>query len=197
MRLPDSRQLADIRGVIFDLDGTLVDSRLDFSRIRRQLDCPDGVGVLEHVEALHGDDRAQALEAVLAFEREGAEAATWMPGAQEYLAWLCDQSQPVAILTRNAREVAALTVERLAIPVPLVLAREDCAPKPAPDGLLQIAASWQLPPQACVYIGDFIYDLQAARNAGMVACYYDPTGSAEFAQHSDWHIRHFRQLIPD
>lgn len=194
MKLPGEKELAALQGIIFDLDGTLVDSRLDFSRIRRTLNCPPGLGVLEYVETLRGEAREQAMQAVLDFEREGAEQATWMPGAREYLDWLAARQMPVAILTRNAREIAALTVQRLGIPVSLVLAREDCPPKPAPDGLLHIARQWQCPPPQCAYVGDYLYDLQAARHAGMVACYYDPMGTAEFADQADWHIRHFRSL---
>lgn len=36
-----------IRAVVYDLDGTLVDSGLDFPAIRREMALPDGVPILE------------------------------------------------------------------------------------------------------------------------------------------------------
>lgn len=183
-----------LSGVIFDLDGTLVDSRLDFTRLRRQLACPDGIGVLEYIDTLSPAQQREAHQAVLAFEQDGADRATWMPGAERCLETLRQWQLPVAILTRNAGSVARHTLERLGARIDLLLAREDCAPKPAPDGLLKITEHWQVPASNCVYVGDYLFDLQAARNAGMPACYYDPEGSAEFADLADWHIRHLNQL---
>ena len=39
--------VSGIKGVVFDLDGTLVDSRLDFDAIRAELDFPQGRPILE------------------------------------------------------------------------------------------------------------------------------------------------------
>ncbi|MDF1820033.1 MAG: HAD family hydrolase [Alcanivoracaceae bacterium] len=187
-------QVKSLAGVIFDLDGTLVDSQLDFTALRQSLDCPAELGVLEFIDTLPDRERAGAHEAVLAFEQQGADRATLMPGARACLETLRHWQLPVAILTRNAGTVARHTLQRLGFAVDLLLAREDCAPKPAPDGLLQIAGHWNVPAQNCVYVGDYLFDLQAARNAGMLSCYYDPHASAEFSALADWHIRHLAQL---
>jgi len=48
-----------------------------------------------------------------------------------------------------------------------VLTREDAPAKPDPTALLMVANTWQLRPEDCLYVGDFIYDQQAAENAGM------------------------------
>ena len=41
--------------------------------------------------------------------------------------------------------------------------------KPHPDPLLHAAAAMQLPPSACLYLGDDLRDIQSARAAGMLA----------------------------
>lgn len=194
MKLPNAAVLSSIQAVIFDLDGTLVDSRLDFTAIRRELACPQGVGVLEYIESLPDDARPAAEQIVLDHERRGAQRAQWMPGARDCLLFCQRRNLPTAILTRNAREVADLTLTRLNMQVDILLAREDCPPKPAPDGLLQIANAWGLPPAHLVYVGDFIYDLQAARRAGMIGCFYDPKKTGNYQAETDWHLTGFDQL---
>ena len=194
MKIPDLDILSSIQGVIFDLDGTLADSRLDFTAIRSELACPEGVGVLEYIQLLPGSERRAAEQIVLDHERRGAERAEWIPGARECRQFCARRNLPTAILTRNAREVADLTMSRLGIQVDMLLAREDCPPKPAPDGLLQIAAAWSLSPKRLVYVGDFLYDLQAARRANMISCFYDPALTGLYPDETDWHLGDFEQF---
>ena len=42
--------MPQIRGIIFDMDGTLVDSRLDYDAIRREMGLPAGMPILEGLE---------------------------------------------------------------------------------------------------------------------------------------------------
>lgn len=185
-----------LEGIIFDLDGTLVDSRLDFAAIRHELDCPPGEDVLEFIDSLPEKHRAGAHQVVLRHERAGAERAVWMPGAQACLARLVAAGIPVGILTRNAREIAELTLRRLGASIETLLAREDAPPKPSPDGLLHIARDWGQSPQQLAYVGDFRFDLEAARHAGMAGVYYDPEDSAEHSALADVVINHFDELLP-
>ena len=133
------------RAVIFDLDGTLVDSRLDFAAMRAELGAPAGVGLLEFIGALASvADRQSAMAVVHRHEMAGAAAATWMPGAEAALHALHRRGLRTAIVTRNSRAAATLTMERLGMPAIPLKAREDAAPKPDPEALLLLAALWQL-----------------------------------------------------
>lgn len=171
-----------LRAVIFDLDGTLVDSRLDFTAMRRELDAPQHLGLLEYIETLAAPrDREEAMAVVHRHEIAGAEAATWMPGAEETVHGLHAQGLPIAIVTRNSRAAATHTMRRLGMPSIPLKAREDAAPKPDPEALLALAAEWALKPSVCAYIGDFRYDMEAAERAGMVPILYVGQGEAEAA----------------
>ncbi|MFT7320864.1 HAD family hydrolase, partial [Congregibacter sp.] len=134
---------AGLRAVIFDLDGTLVDSQLDFAAMRQQLGAPEEVGLLEYIADLSSQgDRDQAMAIIHRHEIAGAQAAHWMPGAEQTVHALRQQQIPIAIVTRNSRQAAQLTMERLGMPAMPLKAREDAAPKPDPEALLALASDW-------------------------------------------------------
>lgn len=158
------------KGIVFDLDDTLITSPLDFPRLKAEIGAPAESYVLEHIAMQPESMRSELMAIVERHELEAAYQAKWLPGAQDALAVLQEKNMPMAILTRNRRHTTELIVQRLGIPIPLVLTREDCAPKPAPDGLLRISQHWNMPPAQLLFVGDHIIDMQAATNAGMAGC---------------------------
>jgi HAD superfamily hydrolase (TIGR01509 family) len=187
--------LRHLRGIIFDLDGTLVDSHLDFAAMRRETGFPPGIGLLEHLATLDDPaEREHATAIIYRHEMAGAAMATWMPGARELLERLVARVMPVGIVTRNSRAAVTATARKLALPdVPLVT-REEVPPKPDPAGLLTLARRWQLPPAELGYVGDFLYDLQAASNAGMPGILYASDKNLDYAWRADHVFRHFDEL---
>ncbi len=185
----------ELCGVIFDLDGTLVDSRLDFPAMRRETGCPEGTGLLEYLAELpDANAREQAAAIIHRHEMEGAAAATWMPGARETLAALHSNQVPLGVVTRNSREAATVALSRLGAPAMDLLAREDARPKPDPDGLLQLSEQWQLAPAKLVYVGDFRFDLEAAARAGMHSALYLQADNRAYAEQAGYSFEHFAQL---
>lgn len=187
--------LANITVVAFDLDGTLIDSRLDFPAIRRELDFPEEVGLLEHIATLEDDAKArQAHQVIHRHEMAGAAAATWMPGASGLLDALHNLGLHTAILTRNTRPAVELAKRNLEIPIDLTLTREDCAPKPSPDGLKKIANHFNATAPQLIYVGDFLYDLQTAKAAGALSCLYRYGDNHRFTQDADLVVDHLNEL---
>jgi len=88
-------------GVIFDMDGTLIEPLLDFQEIRAELGIPPAEGILEALDAMD-DDRAEPLRRRLV-DRELAAArkAPLHPGAAEILDEIRRAGLKVALLTRN------------------------------------------------------------------------------------------------
>src|SRR5689334_1587307 len=98
-----------IRGVIFDLDGTLVNSGLDFAAMRREMGLGGGLPLLEAIAELPDDDARRCWEILDAHERAGAERATLIPGVVDFLDELHEHGIKRAILTRNARTTTQAT----------------------------------------------------------------------------------------
>lgn len=160
--------LDHVKGVIFDLDGTLLESSLDFSAMRRAIDCPPEQDILTFIDHLPCPvARARAHQIVIHHELEDAEQAAWLAEGRALLHHVHSLSLPTAIVTRNCRAATAIKLRRNQVPIDIVLTREDAPPKPRPEGLLMIADFWRLPADQLLYVGDYIYDRQAAENAGM------------------------------
>jgi HAD superfamily hydrolase (TIGR01509 family) len=155
-----------IRGAIFDLDGTLVDSGLDFDLMRREMGLPPGLPLLEAIAALAPDEAEQCWAILLEHERRGAQRARPYAGVAEFLAALAQRNWRRAVFTRNSRELTNATLSRLNLDFDEVKSREDGPVKPDPAAIWQICESWRLPPRQCVIIGDHRMDIEAGRRAG-------------------------------
>jgi HAD superfamily hydrolase (TIGR01549 family) len=184
-----------IRGVIFDLDGTLIDSQLDFEAMRREMGFPDGQPILEGIERLSvGPVRDNCLEILHAHERRGAESATLIAGTRELLAELTRLQLPQAILTRNSRAMTALALRRLELEFSQVLTREDAAPKPDPAGLWRICDVWDLTVEEVLFVGDFRFDLLAGRAAGIRTILFAPDRPPDYAHEADFVVERLIEI---
>ena len=159
---------SDIEGVIFDLDGTLVESGLNFRDIRKKLGCPTGVDILTFVEDIEDAVQKDAAAAfIVEQELADAQGARWLSKGKALVEASQAEGVPMAIVTRNSRNASTIKIETNQIPITTVITREDAPAKPDPTALLQIAANWGLHPSRCLYVGDFDYDRIAAERAGM------------------------------
>ncbi|MCI0360625.1 MAG: HAD family hydrolase [Planctomycetaceae bacterium] len=155
-----------IRGLIFDLDNTLVDSGLDFDAMRREMGLPAGLAILEAIDRLPRAEAGRCREILHRRELEGAARATLLPGAAELLADLRRRGLHLAIATRNSKQVTEATLERLGIEVELVLTR-DCGPiKPDPWPVLHACQCWGVQPGEVAVVGDYRFDIECGRAAG-------------------------------
>lgn len=192
----------NIAGIIFDLDGTLVASQLDFTLLREQVGCPADMDILDYVANLPAQPQQQALDIIEHHELEDAQSSHWLPGAQNLVNAIIQLGLPVAIVTRNSPKAAQIKLNNNQIPIETLLTREDAPAKPDPTALLQIAQQWQVDPETIIYVGDYKYDLEAARNAGMQAYLYAPVDKPDYAylahviyQHHDEFSHKLHQMV--
>jgi HAD superfamily hydrolase (TIGR01509 family) len=174
-----------VRGVVFDLDGTLVVQELDFEAMRREIGLPPGTPLLEAVERLDGTGRERAVAVLRRHELAAAETAALNPGVAGFLDWLAGRGVRRAVLSRNMREAVLKVLRRCGLSFDLVVAREDAPYKPSPEGLRQICAAWGLAPAEVLMVGDYLYDLQAGRGAGTRTALVTHGRSLPFADLAD------------
>jgi HAD superfamily hydrolase (TIGR01509 family) len=183
-----------IRGVVYDLDGTLVDSGLDFPAIRREMGLPEGVPILEALSEIPQGERLDDCLRILArHEDEAAERATIMPGARELVVHLEAKHIPQAIFTRNSRRCSTRMLARVGLNFSWVLCREDGPPKPHPAGLLKLCEIWHVDPADVLFVGDFLHDINAGRAAGVRTVLFVPGKLPHYAPLADFCISSFAE----
>lgn len=189
-----------VRAVIFDLDGTLADSALDFDAIRDEIGLAPQVPILEQLADVDPAARARAEVIMRRHEREAIGAATLTDGCAELLGHLEALAIPTAILTRNIREVVDTFARTFDLRFRAVYTREDGPPKPSPVGVLALCEKLGANPAETLTVGDYKFDVLAGRNAGCrtaLVC-REPLTADELAEWGspDMVIRSLRELFP-
>jgi HAD superfamily hydrolase (TIGR01509 family) len=182
-------------GVIFDMDGTLIESPLDFRAIRNELGVPAHAGILESINAMPPTERSRSHEILLRRELAAAVEADLIQDAAETVDAVRLAGLKTALLTRNARQVVRLILEQFsALRFDLVWSREDGPVKPQPDGVLGTCRKLGIAPKRTVCVGDFRYDIEAANAAGAVSVLLAPGELPAFAGEADHVISRLSEL---
>lgn len=189
--------LSDVRNWVFDMDGTLTVPVHDFAAIRQALGIPPEDDILTHLAALPAAEAAAKHAWLLEHERDLAMASTAASGAVELVRELAGRGCRLGILTRNARELAHVTLEAIGLAdcfaVEHILGRDEAQPKPSPDGLLKIAQAWEVAPSELVMVGDYRFDLDCGRAAGARTVLVNIPDNP-WPELADWHAADCRAL---
>ena len=178
-----------IRGFLFDLDGTLVDSERETAEaMARALLRGQGIAIEQYDRdfivgrswlAIYDSLRARypqlawsraetiAQTAMLRDEVFAELGITVLPGARAVLEWT--QRFPRALVTGSSRVEVTQVLPRIGpqASFPVIVAAEDVTrSKPAPDGYLSALAQLGLAPETCLVIEDSEAGIAAGREAG-------------------------------
>ncbi len=213
--------LNEIDAVIFDLDGTLVDSMWMWKQIdieylgRYGHDCPpelqkaiEGMGFSE--TAAYFKERFQIPDSLdeikdawiqMSIEKYRHEVPL-KPGAAVFLQYLKEHGIQAGIATSNGRPMVDAVLEALDIShcfQTVTTACEVAAGKPAPDIYLKVAQSLGAEPNRCLVFEDVPAGILAGKAAGMRVCAVEDEFSAKMRQEkqelADYYIRDYRQLL--
>jgi phosphoglycolate phosphatase len=155
-----------IEAVLFDLDGVLVHSPLDLAAIKRELFGDANVFIIEGLNALPPDERKIKDALLLQRELDAAVQAELDPAVRPLFFWLEEKGIKRGVITRNSCVIVKAISQNLKIDFGAVVAREDAPPKPDPESVLTACRSLGVTPEACVMVGDYVFDIEAGRRAG-------------------------------
>ncbi|PSR90345.1 HAD-like domain-containing protein [Coniella lustricola] len=144
-----SGNLPRLKGVVFDVDGTLCrPQNYMFGEMRAALDIPKQIDILEHVYALPtAEAREEAMESIRHIERTAMAHQEPQPGLVELMTYLDSRDIPKGICTRNFDAPVDHLLSKFLSEVKTfhpIVTREFRPPKPHPAGILHIARSWGL-----------------------------------------------------
>jgi len=180
------------------MDGTLTISAHDFEYIRQKLGLEPKVPILEALNALPVEQAAPLWESLNEMEEYFAEKSSLMHGAAALLQKLHSRGAQLAILTRNTMPVVEKTLKACGIehffPPEQILDRDSCAPKPSPDGIHRLLERWQADAADTVMVGDYLFDLQAGKSAGVTTIHIDQQGEFAWPEVADICIREFSEI---
>ena len=160
--------LDGIRAVVFDMDGTLVDSTYDWPTIRRQLGVT-GVSIIDDLKGLAEPDRSQKWAELEEIEKLATENARIHDGAHEVLELFAVREFSTALVTNNNSANTRRLLARFGLRFDVVLTRDSGLWKPSGAPIKEAVTQLGVLPGECLGVGDSRYDVLAAREAGLAA----------------------------
>ncbi|TMC86457.1 MAG: HAD family hydrolase [Chloroflexi bacterium] len=187
-RESSSRVHTDRPAVLFDLDGTLIDSvyqhvtawkealeaagiPLSIWRIHRRIGMSGGLFLRALVRETGRELSAAEADRLRALHEEGyrrrISEVRPLPGAEALLKLLTDAGVPWAIATSSSEATAKTSLRLLEIPpgVPIITRDHVQYAKPNPDLFLAAAEALSRPISESFVVGDSVWDLLAAQRA--------------------------------
>lgn len=182
-------------GVVFDLDGTLVESNHDFPRMRRTVIriaersgvLPGHLSIQNPIPTLIDSARneliangsaegvvfrfeAEVNRAIDDIELEAIPRTTARTGALELLRALADKGFRLGVLTRSSEVFCRAALDRTQLGgfFPYLRTRSSPGPaKPSPEALRLLLNEMGVPRDRAALVGDHLLDLECARGAGV------------------------------
>jgi len=157
-----------IKGIIFDLDGVLVKSDLNFREISRQIFGEERFPLLENILRIKDSSHRKIACAILEeHEKRAAVTCILNKGIPQLFELLNRYGIKKGLVTRNNRKSVHMVIKRFGLEFDVVLTREDAPPKPAKDPVILACKRMNLSPDKVILLGDYEFDMVAGKRAGI------------------------------
>ena len=214
-----------MKAILFDLDGTLINSGINFEEMKSEIiRLLISVGVEKSIideempianiiclarNYLRGNGLPEEeIRRVLReadrimnyFEISSVEEASLMDGVLETLTFLKAKGLKIGIMTRSCREYTDKILERFKLTsyIDAVAARDDVAyPKPNPEHAFHLLRVLNVPVEEAVLVGDHILDAECARRAGLRFILLSKDSTSNLIKDLKCQVIHDIREIPD
>jgi HAD superfamily hydrolase (TIGR01549 family) len=184
-----------VKGVIFDMDGTITAPYFDFAKIKDEAGIGD-VDMLDYLRFATGKEYDRVRAILTRIEDAGVTNAKLNRGARKLLSFLTKRGIPIALLTRNSRKSVDGVCRKLKLRFDISVTREDGPHKPAPEPILNIARRWGRKPSELLMVGDYKWDVLCANNAGTpCALLVNGAGEPEWVKDATFVITRLTDVI--
>lgn len=204
-----------LKGVIWDMDGVLIDSMEIHFKIweqifseynvefaRKDFNRHFGTTNLETIQTVLGkkitfkESRDLAEKKQLLFEQQAITEAQLIPGVDQWLQFFFDCNIPQAVASSNAQRFIEAVAEnkRISHFFKTLVSAESLASKPDPAVFLESARRIEAKPDLCLVFEDAMAGVEGAKRAGMKCIAITTTNSADALKKADLIIPSFSAL---
>ncbi|MCH5269905.1 MAG: HAD family phosphatase [Lachnospiraceae bacterium] len=189
---PLKKKLQEFKGILFDLDGTLVDSMWMWRQIDIEYLGRFGISLPEKLQeeiegmsfsetAVYFKKRFSLPDSIETIKADWNAMTAYKyrhevffkEGVQDFLKVCKNQNMKLGVATSNSRELVEIAAQALSLYDYMDCIMTACEVekgKPSPDIYLAVAAKLQIPPSECLVFEDILPGIEAGKAAGMKVC---------------------------
>jgi pyrophosphatase PpaX len=205
----------NIKLCVFDVDGTLIDTRefivsaFEYTLAKFGFSVPPAKDIMKIIgkpleidyQILTGlSDTTELCKVHRAFQNENQNLVKLFANVEDTLKKLKEQGIKISTLTTRSKITSLISLKNVGIDkyIDLILSIEDVAhPKPAPDGILKSGEFFKIPLSEIFMIGDRDVDVQAGKNANVktIGVTYGAQGGDISKSNPDFAIGDIKEIL--
>jgi HAD superfamily hydrolase (TIGR01509 family) len=207
-----------LHGVIWDMDGVLIDTMEIHFNVwqkvfykygvvfdRKNFNRHFGTTNLETITIVLGTRLSREESIMLAdkkqelFEQQAIKEAQLIPGVRQWLRFFKDREIPQAVASSNAQRFIESVSAHLGIDIffQTIISAENLVSKTDPAVFLESARQIHAVPPRCLVFEDAVAGIEGAKRAGMKCIAITTTNSQNVFSKADLIIRRFSDLSPE